>query len=285
QGGEALLSALSGIYAMYMLFWLLPSMKGDLKKTESYIDSVLSTGDLKLRFNVDRQDSMGAIGRKLGLLVSWVQSAVQCIGDAVENVQTATEDVTKSIQEINQAANSQHMATSSVAAATTELGLTIREVSEHLHATEKTVDETGRKATEGAELSQRATDQIHNLETAIKGAGADVEALGTSSAEVGQIAGVIREIAAQTNLLALNASIEAARAGQAGRGFAVVATEVRNLADRTTKATANIDALILKIQADSDQAIAGMRTGSTQVSEGLELVQEAQDALNGINRL
>jgi methyl-accepting chemotaxis protein len=112
-----------------------------------------------------------------------------------------------------------------------------------------------------------------------------VEALGTTSAEVGQIAGAIREIADQTNLLALNASIEAARAGEAGRGFAVVATEVRNLADRTMKATANIDALIVKIKGDSERAIKGMRTGEAQVSESVTMVQSAKEALTGINGL
>jgi len=112
-----------------------------------------------------------------------------------------------------------------------------------------------------------------------------VEALGTSSAEVGAIAGVIREIANQTNLLALNASIEAARAGEAGRGFAVVANEVRSLADRTMKATAKIDALIGTIQGDSDRAISGMRAGATQVTSGVALVQEAQGTLTSINEL
>jgi methyl-accepting chemotaxis protein len=112
-----------------------------------------------------------------------------------------------------------------------------------------------------------------------------VEALGTSSAEVGQIAGAIREIADQTNLLALNASIEAARAGDAGRGFAVVAHEVRRLADRTMQATGDIDALLEKIKGDSDRAIAGMRAGATQVTDSVALVRESQDALMSINGL
>ena len=191
----------------------------------------------------------------------------------------------KGVLEIDQAANSQSAATSSVAAAAAELELTIREVSEHLRSTEKTVGDTGQKATEGAGVSQRAADQIHSLAEAIKGASGEVEALGATSAEVGQIAGVIREIADQTNLLALNASIEAARAGAAGRGFAVVATEVRNLADRTMKATANIDALIVKIKGDSERAISGMRAGDAQVTESVTMVQEARETLDGINRL
>jgi methyl-accepting chemotaxis protein len=97
-----------------------------------------------------------------------------------------------------------------VAAAAQELNLTIREVAENLRAIEAAMGETGQKATGGARISDRAAEQIHNLVEAIPGAAAEVEALGATTAEVGQIAGTIREIADQTNLLALNASIEAA---------------------------------------------------------------------------
>jgi aerotaxis receptor len=280
-----ILLGLSGLFALYILLRVLPRLSGDLDRIESYLDQVLSSGDLISRFELSRQDRMGAIGRKLGLLVGWVQSTVQCIGDAVIQVQDGTEQVYKAVMEIDQAASTQSSATASVAAAATELSLTISEVSQHLQTTESTVGATGRKATEGALVSQRASDQIDLLAAAIKTATSEVEALGTSSAEVGAIAGVIREIADQTNLLALNASIEAARAGEAGRGFAVVANEVRSLADRTMKATGKIDSLILTIKGDSDRAIAGMRTGSAQVTEGVALVREAQGALNGINQL
>lgn len=263
----------------------LPQLQHDLREVEAHIDGVLASGDLTRRCSVVGDDRVGAIGRKLSLLTSWVQAAILSVSDAVGHVHEGTEEVYRGVLEIDEAANAQKAASSSVAAAAAELELTVREVSEHLRSTEGTVSQSGEKATEGAGVSERAAEQIHALATAIKGATAEVEALGTSSAEVGQIAGVIREIADQTNLLALNASIEAARAGQAGRGFAVVATEVRNLADRTMKATANIDGLIVKIKADSARAIKGMHTGEAQVDESVTKVQEAKEVLVGINSL
>lgn len=281
----AIVLGVGGLHGLYMLGFFLPRLKNYVTETNKYLDEVLATGNLRLRTEVDRDDALGAIGRKQRLLNGWMQSSIQSVGDAVWHVEHAASVVSTSIHEIGKAAQSQTQATASVAAATTELGLTIREVSQHLYNTEGAVSETGRRATEGAGVSERATNEIHALESAIRSAAGEVEALGESTAQVGHMAAAIREIADQTNLLALNASIEAARAGEAGRGFAVVANEVRRLADRTTKATADIDGLILKIKADTERAIGGMRHGSTQVGEGLSLVREAQEALNGINDL
>jgi aerotaxis receptor len=279
------LVGLSGLHALYMLLGFLPALKGYLRKLEEHLDTVLGSGNLKLLCTAQREDAIGEIGHKQALLQAWMQSSVHCIDDALGQVRSSTAEILKAIQEINQAANSQNNSTSSVAAATTELGLTIREVSQHLHETETLMGSSGQKATEGAGVSARASEEIQRLATAIQAASGSVEALGKSSSEVGAIAGAIREIADQTNLLALNASIEAARAGEAGRGFAVVANEVRRLADRTTQATAHIDSLLQKIKNDSDRAIEGMRNGSSQVQDGLNMVVEAKESLDGINVL
>ncbi len=92
-----------------------------------------------------------------------------------------------------------------------------------------------------------------------------MERIEKSSDEIGNIIGVIDEIAFQTNLLALNAGVEAARAGEAGKGFAVVAQEVRELAQRSANAAKEIKALIT--------------TSNQQVEEGVQLVGETGRAL------
>jgi len=276
------LSALSAISAYFLVD---RRIHREVNGTLQYLETVLTTGNLRTSFDLDRRGCLGPVAARLTLFVSWIEATVLSINDAVTAVQAGTEDVLQGVLAIDQAAQSQSAASGSVAAAAAELDLTIREVSGHLQTTETTVSETGRQATTGASVSERAAVQIQDLAQAIRNAASEVEALGATSAEVGQIAGVIREIADQTNLLALNASIEAARAGEAGRGFAVVATEVRNLADRTMKATANIDSLIVKIKGDSDRAIGGMRNGAAQVADGVTLVQNARDTLNGINAL
>jgi methyl-accepting chemotaxis protein len=89
-----------------------------------------------------------------------------------------------------------------------------------------------------------------------------------SSQSIGQIIGVVDEIAFQTNLLALNAGVEAARAGESGRGFAVVASEVRALAQRSAEAAKEIKALI--------------STSSAEVDQGVELVGLTGHALQKI---
>ena len=124
-----------------------------------------------------------------------------------------------------------------------------------------------RKAQAAAASTQQSVALSGDIVGEAMSAMADIEA---SAEKIGQIIGVIDEIAFQTNLLALNAGIEAARAGDSGRGFAVVAQEVRALAQRSADAAREIKQLVTGTKA--------------QVEAGVEHVHRTQDAIGNIVR-
>ena len=132
---------------------------------------------------------------------------------------------------------------------------------------------------------EKLTDELSKLSSASLSTMQSVDGLNSSATQIGGILALIKEIAAQTNLLALNAAIEAARAGEAGRGFAVVADEVRKLAERTTKATADIASLVETIQGDTQNAKSSISTLATQAEENTRDGQVATSSIDGIIEL
>jgi methyl-accepting chemotaxis protein len=134
----------------------------------------------------------------------------------------------------------------------------------------------------GSSVVQATMAVMNSIADRVKESARTVENLGAQSDQIGEIVGTIEDIADQTNLLALNAAIEAARAGEQGRGFAVVADEVRALAERTTKATKEIGAMIKSIQHQTRGAVASMGDGVKEVERGTAEAAKSGQALEDI---
>ncbi|MEE7447569.1 methyl-accepting chemotaxis protein [Methylobacterium radiotolerans] len=171
-----------------------------------------------------------AIGGIIGMVSS---SATELQATAQTMTATATETASQSTT-VAAAAEEAASNVNTVAAAAEELGSSVQEI--------------GRQVAGSAELAQRAVHEADQTGTL-------VQELSVAVSRIGDVVGLISNIAGQTNLLALNATIEAARAGVAGKGFAVVASEVKALAEQTAKATSEISTQIAQIQASTGQAV------------------------------
>ena len=216
--------------------------------------SHLSDGNLGFRLNQPFTETLDSVRHDFN-------------GSATK-LQDAMTRVAHNAQGIDSGANEIRSAADDLAKRTEQQAAALEETAAALEQITTTVKDAAKRATEAGSLVARTRQGAEKSGEIVQSAVVAMEAIEKSSGEIGNIIGVIDDIAFQTNLLALNAGVEAARAGEAGKGFAVVAQEVRELAQRSANAAKEIKALIT--------------TSNEQVRNGVELVGETGRALKTI---
>ncbi|MBI9111010.1 methyl-accepting chemotaxis protein [Maridesulfovibrio ferrireducens] len=198
------------------------------------------------------------------------------------DLNTATEELSEQSREIKTGADNQKDRTHETATAIEQMNATILEVAGSSASASSGTEEATQKANEGFTIVEQvvtSTDKVQEHTASLKNALAEHSHQAES---IGQIMGVISDIADQTNLLALNAAIEAARAGDAGRGFAVVADEVRKLAEKTMTATQEVGNAISRIQTGTASSISIMEATEESVRQCSDLATDAGQSLKTI---
>ncbi|MGO8794574.1 MAG: methyl-accepting chemotaxis protein [Candidatus Sulfotelmatobacter sp.] len=202
-----------------------------------------------------------------------------------EQLASATEEMSSGAGQSAETSRVQSDQTHQVATAMEEMSATVQQISQHSEKAATTSQAAAAAARRGGEVADETLSTMRSIAESTKAVASRITELGKSSEQIGKIIAVIDDIADQTNLLALNAAIEAARAGEQGRGFAVVADEVRKLAERTTKATKEIAAMIESIQAETKNAVQAMEKGTREVQVGVDKTTASGAALEEIIKM
>jgi methyl-accepting chemotaxis protein len=238
--------------------------------------------DLSLRVEIASQDELGDLAKWFNLLMGKLRRTLSNMSRNTSSLAAAGEEISATSRQQTQGTELQKDQTNQVATAMQEMATTVQQISENSSSAAAASQQASEAARQGGKIVEEALSGMRTIAQSVGETAKKVEELGKRSDQIGQIIGVIDDIADQTNLLALNAAIEAARAGEQGRGFAVVADEVRKLAERTSGATKEITDMIRSIQAETKNAVTAMHAGTKEVELGVELTTQAGSSLHNI---
>ncbi len=235
-----------------------------------------------LTVQVEPKSDKDALGVAFKTMTHNLSNMIKELTDNATQLVSASTEIASSSEQMARGSSEQTNQTAQVSSAVEEMTATIVESSRNAGAASTMAREAASAAIEGTKIVSQTIEGMNKIAKVVQDSANTIQALSKSSDQIGEIIGVIDDIADQTNLLALNAAIEAARAGEQGRGFAVVADEVRKLAERTTKATKEITDMIKGIQSDTKGAVVSMEQGIHEVEGGRQLADKAGESLNAI---
>ena len=238
-------------------------------------------GDLTVRAQLVEGD-VGIIADLFNAIVENLRDIALQVKDSAGEVGSSLMQNEGSVREIAEQAAVEARQIQNTLSSIEQMANSIQDVAANAEKTAAISNDAFVSAKEGNTVMDRTVDSIQGLRTTIGDTAKKIKRLGESAQQISQVVALIDEIALKTNLLAINASVEAARAGELGQGFTAVAEQVGALAEQSAKATKEIAQLITGIQQETQEVVAAMETGTSQVVDSTRLVEATKTSLGTI---
>ena len=187
---------------------------------------------------------------------------------SAKEVAAGAGNVATSVNNVSVAAEKGNEGIKQILKAVEDLSASVEEVTANTDSVTNLARETNKLTKAGAELAGQAEQGMVSITKSTSEVDAIIGDIKVRMNKIGEIVGIITNLANQTNLLALNAAIEAARAGDAGKGFAVVASEVKSLAEESRESAENIARMISTLQEQTEKAAVAMNGANNEVKIG-----------------
>lgn len=256
----------------------------------------VAQGDLTVQLKNDSKDEVGQLSMAIHTMTEGLKGVIGKVQNSAQRVASTAQELSASAEEMKASTDQVSGTTQDIATGVSQQASKMADISQTMKEMSESVQQVAmnsQKAAEGASsasntaqnvgrMSNDVARKMSEIQVTVDNSATVIKELDGKSQKIGEIIGVITNIADQTNLLALNAAIEAARAGEHGRGFAVVADEVRKLAEESRNAANQITSLIKDIQQGTKQAVVSMEQGTKTVGEGAKTIGDTVSAINNI---
>lgn len=273
---------------------------GAIKKAKDVVHGV-AAGDLTLTVEekqAARRDEIGAMMQMLRELLLSLRTSIGDVkkmsvmlsesGEQLEKMAADTrsnsDEVVRATDGISAGAVSQAEDTSNATKNIMQIGSRIEQIAKNVESLDenssavKSADEqSGEMLLQLCESNDRTTSAMEQIST-------HVTETNNSVLAIHEAVEMISSIAEQTNLLSLNASIEAARAGEHGKGFAVVASEIQKLAEQSNQSALDIQVIIQKLLAASENTVGIMEDAKVVMKKQQEDLEQTKDSLQDVTK-
>ncbi len=261
-------------------------IKNNLNQLINYLSETanaanrVAQGDLTT--SVTPRSERDVLGNAFAQMLTKLRQLADQMRQATDNINSAALSISSATSQQSATVTEQAASVAETTATIEEVRQTAEQSSERAQIVSEMAANTLAMAENGLEAVRKGEQGMFTLKEQVRNIAETILALSEQTQQIGEIIASVNDISDQSHLLALNAAMEAARAGEAGRGFAVVAGEVRNLAEQSRQATAQISGILSEIQKSANTAVMVTEQGTKSAEVGVTLTQAAGEAISNI---
>ncbi|MBI5677911.1 MAG: HAMP domain-containing protein [Planctomycetes bacterium] len=239
--------------------------------------AVISQGDLTT--NVQAK---GELANAFNYMLENLRSLIKQSQDSIARISTAAVEMLSSSEEQSSGTSELAASVGEITATIEELSTSAKQIAANAESVAKVAEDSETTCHHGMEAVSASIHIMEDIKGVTQDSASKILSLSEKAQKIGDVLGIIKEIAGETHLLALNASIEASAAGEFGKRFGVVAAEVRRLAERTKTSAEEIKGVVSEIQVATNAAVLSTEQSVKNVEKGVGVVQKAGQSIESI---
>ncbi len=243
---------------------------------------MVAQGNLQVRLEQNGHTELNVLNTNMNRMVERLRTMTEQVRDAATNIASASAEILSSTAQQSSSASEQSSAVTQATATVDEIKTIARQTAQQAEQVAQDSQAMLQVARQGTQTVEETVGGMNRIRERVESIAQTILSLSEQTQAIGAITKTVSEIADQSNMLALNAAIEAARAGEQGKSFAVVAQNVRDLAERSKAATAQVQEILSEIQRATNAAVMVTEEGNKGVEEGVRLSGQAGQVIHRI---